>query len=295
MGCCDSRVNSPSFLPDPKYSNKKPKEISLLLLGPGGSGKSTILKQMSKIYNGKIDNKLLIDATQYIRENIIEDIYWLCTAYNQLKKGNINVLPNNNEYMYNSNNNSSNNSNDKNGIIKDINNSNGNVSDGSSNSELLLESQYEEIIDYIYNIAKEGSYDDIKFDNKLANKIKTLWNIDLFQKLFQKRRQSHIMDHTPYFMNNIDRIAKPDYKATFDDYVCIIYFCIIYIIYIILYYIIFRYGLDIQQQEVHHMNLELILIMMIVNQKNGKLLLLMLVDKEQKEKNGINHYKIKMQ
>ncbi len=55
------------------------KTISLLLLGPGGSGKSTVLKQMEKIYRGQVQNKILKDVAQYIRQNILEYIYDLAT------------------------------------------------------------------------------------------------------------------------------------------------------------------------------------------------------------------------
>eukprot|EP01084_Bolivina_argentea_P307164 530869_1 len=61
------------------------KTISLLLLGPGGSGKSTVLKQMEKIYRGQVQNKILKDAAQYIRQNILEDIYDLATQNAILK------------------------------------------------------------------------------------------------------------------------------------------------------------------------------------------------------------------
>ena len=57
--------------------------ISLLLLGPGGSGKSTVFKQMERIYQGPIQNRILKDAAQYIRQNILEDIYDLAT-YNRI-------------------------------------------------------------------------------------------------------------------------------------------------------------------------------------------------------------------
>merc|ERR550525_1834508 len=61
------------------HHKKQKKTISLLLLGPGGSGKSTVLKQMEKIYCGQIKDKMLKDAAQYIRSNILEDIHDLAT------------------------------------------------------------------------------------------------------------------------------------------------------------------------------------------------------------------------
>lgn len=66
-------------------SRKNQKTISLLLLGPGGSGKSTVLKQMEKIYRGEVQKRILKDAAQYIRQNILEDIYDLATQNAILK------------------------------------------------------------------------------------------------------------------------------------------------------------------------------------------------------------------
>mmetsp|Transcript_4454 Transcript_4454/g.3894 ORF Transcript_4454/g.3894 Transcript_4454/m.3894 type:complete len:383 (-) Transcript_4454:91-1239(-) len=71
------------YLNDLNQQNNK--TISLLLLGPGGSGKSTVLKQMEKIYRGSVQNKILKDAAQYIRQNILEDIYDLATQNAILK------------------------------------------------------------------------------------------------------------------------------------------------------------------------------------------------------------------
>lgn len=65
---------------------KQRKTISLLLLGPGGSGKSTVLKQMEKIYCGQVQNKILRDAAQYIRANILEDIHDLASQNGSLLK-----------------------------------------------------------------------------------------------------------------------------------------------------------------------------------------------------------------
>jgi len=57
---------------------KEGQTVSLLLLGAGGSGKSTVLKQMTKIYSGDIDEKEMQDVTHFIRQNVLEDIYDIC-------------------------------------------------------------------------------------------------------------------------------------------------------------------------------------------------------------------------
>eukprot|EP01084_Bolivina_argentea_P226957 383313_1 len=59
--------------------------ISILLLGTSASGKSTIFKQLDKIHKSSIQNKLLKDATEHIRYNILDDIYTLSTQHQLLK------------------------------------------------------------------------------------------------------------------------------------------------------------------------------------------------------------------
>ncbi|ETO12749.1 hypothetical protein RFI_24624, partial [Reticulomyxa filosa] len=62
------------------------RSIKALLLGPGGSGKSTILKQMSKIYYGVIEDKEMNNAVISIRKNIIYDMNDICILYVEERK-----------------------------------------------------------------------------------------------------------------------------------------------------------------------------------------------------------------
>eukprot|EP01084_Bolivina_argentea_P123784 219347_1 len=50
----------------------------ILLLGPGDSGKTTILKQMRKIYLGKIPDDTIESYKSYIRQKIINYMKILC-------------------------------------------------------------------------------------------------------------------------------------------------------------------------------------------------------------------------
>jgi len=58
--------------------------LDILLLGAGGSGKTTVFKQMQKLFHGFIDEKEMEFALDDIRENIMVDMIDLC-KYNMDK------------------------------------------------------------------------------------------------------------------------------------------------------------------------------------------------------------------
>ena len=69
-----------------KYIKEEESTLSMLLLGAGGSGKSTVLKQMEKIHNGDMDEKSLNQTLNDVHKNITMDIYDLCKQYFVLKE-----------------------------------------------------------------------------------------------------------------------------------------------------------------------------------------------------------------
>eukprot|EP01084_Bolivina_argentea_P143576 252071_1 len=57
-----------------QLNQQSQKTISLLFLGPANSGKSTIVKQLQKIY-GSLSTKLLKQSSDYIKRNILKNIH----------------------------------------------------------------------------------------------------------------------------------------------------------------------------------------------------------------------------
>eukprot|EP01084_Bolivina_argentea_P042776 78855_1 len=69
-----------------KHLRSEETTMSMLLLGAGGSGKSTVLKQMEQIHNGDMDEKQLNQTINEVHKNITLDIYDLCKQYFKLKE-----------------------------------------------------------------------------------------------------------------------------------------------------------------------------------------------------------------
>eukprot|EP00485_Elphidium_margaritaceum_P012172 CAMPEP_0202706766 /NCGR_PEP_ID=MMETSP1385-20130828/19142_1 /ASSEMBLY_ACC=CAM_ASM_000861 /TAXON_ID=933848 /ORGANISM="Elphidium margaritaceum" /LENGTH=447 /DNA_ID=CAMNT_0049365309 /DNA_START=36 /DNA_END=1379 /DNA_ORIENTATION=+ len=162
------------------------KTLRLLLLGAGGSGKSTVFKQMEKLYRGKDDEKQLEAAKEDIYRNIITDIYDLC-------KHNVKL------------------------------NSMGAGAQYKLSSDALTEKCLR-----ISNWTFQYIWDDPlgRLTRDLALEIDALWRENAMRLTWQERKQSHVMDNTPYFFDKILDIV-PDakdattasYRASFDDFV----------------------------------------------------------------------------
>eukprot|EP01084_Bolivina_argentea_P089731 161851_1 len=150
--------------------------VTMLLLGAGGSGKSTVLKQMDKIHNKskyEHEEKQLKDTLIAVHKNIVLDICDLCKEYYKLKQ------------------------------------KQSNIQFASSDVENLA-------------IRIATSHDSIHtqfLTPDLADEIEAIWNTDTMNQVYQVRKKSHIMDNTPYFLNNVHKYADPQCAVTFDDYV----------------------------------------------------------------------------
>ncbi|KAJ3436710.1 guanine nucleotide-binding protein g(o) subunit alpha [Anaeramoeba flamelloides] len=64
-------------------------------------------------------------------------------------------------------------------------------------------------------IQELGNYS--KITEKIALKIKTLWNDPAIQKAYQKRNKFQLVDSAEYFLNKVEDISKEDYIPTVED------------------------------------------------------------------------------
>eukprot|EP01084_Bolivina_argentea_P075312 136528_1 len=159
--------------------SKQARSLSMLLLGAGGSGKTTVFKQMEKLYNGKIEEKQMESAKEDIRRNILNDIYDLSKYNIQLNSGN------------------------------------------TTDDFVLSDSELTEMCYRIASWQSKYIFDSTgsQLTAELAKEISLLWKDDAMKKTWNKRKNSHIMDNTPYFFEKVEEIASNKYVATFDDFV----------------------------------------------------------------------------
>jgi len=143
--------------------------LYILLLGAGGSGKTTVFKQMQKLFHGFIDEKEMEFALDDIRENIMVDMIDLC-KYNM-------------EY-----------------------------------GKKIESSQLQEVCSRISTLNSIDQPNTL-LSKSLSKEIDLLWNHPSIKETWEKRKKSHIMDNTPYFLNKVKEIACDGYCVTFDDYV----------------------------------------------------------------------------
>mmetsp|Transcript_34855 Transcript_34855/g.30686 ORF Transcript_34855/g.30686 Transcript_34855/m.30686 type:complete len:497 (-) Transcript_34855:155-1645(-) len=145
--------------------------LDILLLGAGGSGKTTVFKQMQKLFHGFIDEKEMEFALDDIRENIMVDMIDLC-KYNM----------------------------DRGYTTK-------------------IESI--ELREICSRIASLNSIDQPNslLTKSLSKEIYLLWSSPSIKETWELRKKSHIMDNTPYFLDNVQHFANPNCIVTFDDFV----------------------------------------------------------------------------
>ncbi|ETO18203.1 guanine nucleotide-binding protein subunit alpha-11 [Reticulomyxa filosa] len=204
------------------------RRINGLLLGPGGSGKSTVLKQMSKIYNGFIEDKKMANAVISIRKNIIYDMSDICVTYLEERSKNQNeiilsceqnkfdlfyqyVL---NQYPKDTDTNTSTKS-EKKEEVKDKSDKK------TSDSDVLFNK--EEMEPLIVKFARmQDTHPDhaiMQLNPVLAKKIGTLWKYPGIQYAYEVRKLSHVMDNTPWLLDRVETIADPNYEGSFEAYV----------------------------------------------------------------------------
>ncbi|CAH0554507.1 unnamed protein product [Brassicogethes aeneus] len=141
------------------------RQVKLLLLGAGESGKSTFLKQMRIIHGINFESHLIKDFQQVIYQNVIKGLKVLVDARDKL----------------------------------------GIPWGDTSNTELGREF-----------LVVDNNFDQRRFI-KLCPLVARLWQDSGIRRAYDRRREFQLSDSVEYFLNNLDRISKPEYMPTNKD------------------------------------------------------------------------------
>ncbi|XP_066995562.1 guanine nucleotide-binding protein subunit alpha homolog [Anabrus simplex] len=143
------------------------RQVKLLLLGAGESGKSTFLKQMRIIHGIKFEPEQMKEYQHVIYQNIIKGMKVLVDARAKLN------IPW------------------------------GNISNSEFGDQVL---RFE---------------NSMTLDSRLfllyASPLKALWKDAAIKKAFDRRREFQLSDSVQYFLDHLERIARPDYFPSHQD------------------------------------------------------------------------------
>lgn len=143
------------------------RQVKLLLLGAGESGKSTFLKQMRIIHGMKFDADYVKEYQQVIYQNVVKGMKVLVDAREKL------------------------------GIPwGDANNNNAGRELLQFNNVMVLDTRL--FLHYTPLLSK-------------------LWSDSGIRRAFDRRREFQLSDSVEYFLNNLERIARPDFIPTHKD------------------------------------------------------------------------------
>lgn len=172
MACCLSeeqkeqkRINQEIEKQLRKDKRDARRELKLLLLGTGESGKSTFIKQMRIIHGNGYSDDDKRNHIKLVYQNIFMAMHSMIRAMDML----------NIQY-------------------KDPNN--------MENAKMVKEIDYETVT---------------TLEQPYVNAIKSLWADAGIQECYDRRREYQLTDSAKYYLNNIDRIADPDYLPTLQD------------------------------------------------------------------------------
>jgi len=147
----------------------------LLLLGAGGSGKSTLFKQLQNIHGSGFASRDRRTIRGQIYEQIIEAMKIMITKC---------------EEFY----------------------------EDQNDNKWKLQEENESSADYILNTRQQTQLTD-----DVAKHIGILWRDAAIQSIFEIRNKICVPDSTGKFLNELERLVKPDYEPTNEDLLLVRY------------------------------------------------------------------------
>ena len=174
-----------------KQKREARRELKLLLLGTGESGKSTFIKQMRIIHGDgyTIDDQK--NFIKYIYQNVLTSIQNLIKAMKQV------IFPMDLVYW----------------------DTQGSIETNHVMIQLQIDyehSQYQEEGNRLLAVDVASVHDFHTFEPNYIP-IKNLWRDGGIQRAYERRREYQLSDSTYYYMSDLERISKNNYIPTQQD------------------------------------------------------------------------------
>lgn len=176
-----------------KQDDSGAKEVKVLLLGSGESGKSTIVKQMKILHNKGFTTEELYEYKPFVYKNVMACIKNVINAILDLQPNLVKRPSQEGE-----------DSTDETFVEK---------SSPDSQEPVLDYAVLKDILDYDVRTSADEA-----FDPAIAKKIQQVFFTPQVQKFIKYEQGNfYLIDSTQYFMNNLDRISGDDYVPNVDD------------------------------------------------------------------------------
>lgn len=186
--CCSHDPNDSAITGFMRAEAKNSNERTLLLLGAGSTGKSTLFRSLQSVHNGGIEDVDLMAMCPFIRNNVMDAIRTLVNKANAL-------------YDMNP---------DKYGecfIDKD---------DNAISSHLDMISENNVGVDAGFFDSQTLDWEQMR---KVSSSISFLWNLDCIQATFHNRGKHFAFeDNLDYFLDNVNMVFSKEYIPSEQDY-----------------------------------------------------------------------------
>lgn len=173
------------------------REVKVLLLGSGESGKSTIVKQMKILHENGYSQEELIEYKPFVYKNVLDCIKNIIHAIIDLQpdlidKDNISKIDESEDH--------------------DVHDFNGSTS-VVARTHVLNYNDLNDILDYEIKIDSDESFSPV-----LANKIATVYNLPEVQNFIKTNQGNfYLPDSTNYFLSQISRITDDKFIPSVAD------------------------------------------------------------------------------
>lgn len=167
-------------------STAQEKEIKVLLLGSGESGKSTVVKQMKILHQNGFSEEELREYKPFVYKNVLDCIKNVITAIQELEPG----------------------------LIRDQNAGGDGIEPQEySGSAVLNPQDIDQIMAFELPLDAEETFDPV-----IARKISAVYDTPEVQHFIQYQQgKFYLIDSTSYFLSDLERIAEPSYIPSVDD------------------------------------------------------------------------------